>query len=153
MFSTCQQFVSSRTKLMLFFFSVKNSDVEKKRENDCLLCIYVYHLFVLFIIYFVFNNIFTSVIVLYYLLVLKAIQIEMNFLNDKGNSNHNIAVSTDGLRTVMKTPSVGEKEKLTAFYVYLFIICLFCLLFCHRSKLFISIKINTNWLCIVFNLL
>ena len=105
---------------------------------------YVYHLFVLFIIYFVFNNIFTSVIVLYYLLVLKSIQIEMNFLNDKGNSNHNIVVSTDGLRTVMKTPSVGEKEKFTAFYVYMYIICLFCLLFCHRSKLFISIKINTN---------
>ena len=105
---------------------------------------YVYHLFVLFIIYFVFNNLFTSVIVLYYLLVLKSIQIEMNFLNDKGNSNHNIVVSTDGLRTVKKTPSVGEKEKFTAFYVYMYIICLFCLLFCHRSKLFISIKINTN---------
>jgi len=55
----------------------------------------------------------------------------MNFLNDKGNSNHNIVVSTDGLRTVMKTPSVGEKREID---------CLLCISVYNLFVLFIILS-------------
>ena len=34
---------------------------------------------------------------------------EKKFLSDKGRSNPNLVVSTDGLRSVLKTPNAGKK--------------------------------------------